>query len=90
MVGTDMFAIMGTNLQVMPPEVSDSRSLAKLRVAEALREVGILVVAFAPLDTLLSPTNLAATWPTVLGLIVEGCLVFALGVLGEVRFKNER
>lgn len=53
------------------------------RLMEALQEIGVLLVAFSPLDTALSDggfkKNLSVFW-VFLGL---GCVVWVLGVIGE-------
>ena len=60
------------------------RALAKLRVEEALREVGVLLVAFAPLDMAFSDAQ--RKLPT-------GALFLGLGVVSfslAVRLEHRR
>jgi len=64
--------------------------LARLRIVEALREIGILLTAFVPLDALMGSTHLSETWPTAVGLVLVGILFFMLAVVGEGRLADER
>jgi hypothetical protein len=51
---------------------------------EALREVGVLFFAFAPLDAALSEGGVAGNLGAVLVFLLLGCVFFALGAIGEV------
>ncbi len=61
--------------------------MAKLRYelrAEALRDIGILLVVFAPLDTLLRMGRTsAADWLTAIGIASFGLLFVEIGVRME-------
>jgi hypothetical protein len=62
--------------------------LVKIRILEALREVGILVIAFAPLDVVMDTAPLEVTWKRLTGSMVVGFLLFASGVIGEWRLDD--
>jgi 4-hydroxybenzoate polyprenyltransferase len=66
----------------------EKTSLFQVRILEALREVGILLMAFAPLDGALS-SELAEEWPDVLGFLVAGFLLFLYSMLGERRLRDD-
>lgn len=63
----------------------DPRKKRRLRhrILEAMREVGILLMAFAPLDGALMPIP-ETQWQTLLIFFFGGGLLFVLGVLGEM------
>lgn len=62
----------------------EQRSIVHERIAGALREIGTLLVAFAPLDYTMSES--AGAWSLAGFLILGGCL-FTLGVYSELRRK---
>jgi hypothetical protein len=62
--------------------------LVQLRILEALREIGVLIVALAPLDVALSGQGLRKQWPTLLIFLVAGLLGFLYSVWGERRIYD--
>ncbi len=60
-------------------------AIANERLTGLYREVGTLLLAFAPLDYSLEPD--AAAW-SLAGFIVAGISLFALSVFREVRTKS--
>ena len=59
--------------------------LIRRRLTDLYREVGTLLIAFAPLDYSLEPA--AARW-TLVGFVVVGIALFALSVIHEARAKT--
>ena len=54
------------------------------RIEEAMREVGVLLMAFAPLDGLLQPRELIP-WPRLSFFLSLGIFLFALAIVFERR-----
>lgn len=54
-----------------------------LRIVHALQEIGILLMAFAPLDGALSNEPWAKEWNVIVGMFGVGLVCFMLGVIGE-------
>lgn len=50
-----------------------------------MREIGVLLVVFAPLDFLFDPRPAGITGPIVAGLLVIALLLLALGISAEKR-----
>jgi len=57
------------------------------RVLEATREIGILLIAFAPLDFAVSDAPIRTTWPYLSGFLLIGLAVLISSILVEWRFK---
>ena len=66
----------------------ERRHLIETRILEGLREVGVLFVAFAPLDVSLNPAPLSKSWPKLVGFLLVGILLFLAGVFGERRLQD--
>ena len=64
------------------------RRRAKALRAEAVREVGVLLVAFSPLDAAFAPVGMRAL---MIGLIflLGGLLLFSIGLMMERRRGND-
>jgi hypothetical protein len=58
------------------------------RFYEASREIGVLLIAFSPLDASFSQGGLSASWMFFLAYGLGGILLFAYGVLGERRIHG--
>ena len=54
-----------------------------------MREVGVLLMAFAPLDVALSSGGFSEKWKPMVAFLLFGFLVFALGALGEMRLGDD-
>ena len=52
---------------------------------EAAREIGVLLIAFAPLDFAVSSGPARQYWFFLLGFLVAGVLLLSIGVAGEWR-----
>ena len=61
----------------------------RLRILEAIREIGILLMAFAPLDGALMPMP-ETQRETLLVFFFGGMLLFVLGALGEMGIDDGR
>jgi hypothetical protein len=86
--GASTFGSVLTSLRQAWQNPRKKRRLRR-RILEALREIGILLMAFAPLDGALVP--MAETQRGILLLFVlGGILLFVLGVLGEMRIDDGR
>lgn len=57
------------------------------RLLEAMREIGILLMAFAPLDGVLTPMP-ETQRQTLLIFFFGGISLFVLAILGEMRFDD--
>ena len=66
-----------------------SRRRLQLRVLEAMREVGVLLMAFAPLDVALGSGGFREKWQPMVAFLLFGFVVFALGALAELRLDDE-
>jgi hypothetical protein len=58
------------------------------RLLEAVREIGILLIAFAPLDFAVSGVGARIYWPTLVGFLLVGFLLPAIGIAGEWRLRK--
>lgn len=66
----------------------EQRNLTRLRVFEGLREIGVLLMTFTPLDGALGDDALADIWPVLLALFAIGLALFLYGVIGERRLHD--
>ena len=66
----------------------DRKNLVKLRIAETMREVGLLVLVFAPLDFLFDPRPVSQTGPVVAGALVIAFVLLTLGIRAEKRIYD--
>jgi hypothetical protein len=62
--------------------------IARERVLEAMREVGILLIAFAPLDFAVSGAPIGRSWPYLLVFLVVGLSLLSSSILIERRVKQ--
>ena len=64
---------------------SDARKRNRLqrRVVEAMREVGVLLIAFTPLDIVVSDGGLTGHWGSFVLFFGVGVTSFFLGVIAE-------
>ena len=58
------------------------------RILEAMREIGILLMAFAPLDLALIAEP-ERQWRTLLIFLLGGIVLFLSGVLGEMGVEDD-
>jgi hypothetical protein len=74
----------------VPRELAEQhrKHLVLFRTYEASREIGVLLMAFTPLDSALSPGGFGKNWRVLLILLLAGILLFRYGVLGESRIDN--
>ena len=66
----------------------EKSNLTQLRVFEGLREMGVLLMTFTPLDGALGEEAFQEAWPTLVALFCAGFAVFWLGVFGERRLHG--
>ncbi len=66
----------------------ERNNFVSLHLLAGCREVGILLMAFTPLDGALSGRAVQETWTVLLTLFVLGSVLFLYGVLGERRLHN--
>jgi hypothetical protein len=66
----------------------EKRHVVQLRTFETLREIGVLFIAFAPLDVALSAKAIADTWWILLAFLVVGVLLVVYGTIGEKRLYD--
>lgn len=71
-----------------PTEQEHRKRLWSKQAAKACNEVGILLVAFAPLDVGIDVRPLAKTWGELVGFFAAGIVLFVAGTYGEWRMKN--
>jgi hypothetical protein len=64
------------------------RNLRNYRTAHAFQEIGVLLVAFTPLDGVLGANDMARNWRILLALLVIGVVLFELGVWQERRIHD--
>ena len=64
---------------------AEQRSLIDERIGSALREIGTLLLAFAPLDHTMNET--ASAW-SLAGFVIAGGLLFAFSILEELRRRK--
>jgi hypothetical protein len=62
------------------------RGLHRLILA-AVREIGVLLIAFSPLDAVVS-ADIGAIWVPVVFLFLFGVVLFVAGALGEWRLED--
>jgi hypothetical protein len=55
---------------------------------ESLREIGILLIAFVPLDFVLAGSNATSQARTLTGFFVAGVLLFVLTLVAEWRMTD--
>lgn len=67
---------------------SKKRRQLHRRILEALREVGVLLIAFAPLDVVLKGGK-ELQWGAMLSFFLVGLSAFALGSIAEWRFDDD-
>jgi hypothetical protein len=60
--------------------------MAYRRIADALHEIGLLLIAFAPLDYALDPRPFSATWVSMISFLVLGIAFVGLSIVGDWRF----
>lgn len=65
----------------------ERRYLVQLRIAEALQEIGILEIAFAPLDFMIGSRPISDTWVWMAGFLVAGVLLWMLGMSLEGTYR---
>jgi hypothetical protein len=58
------------------------------RVLEVVREIGTLMIAFAPLDFAVSGSPLSETWPILLVFLLSGFVLVAACILSEWRLHQ--
>jgi hypothetical protein len=58
------------------------------RILEGLREVGVLLVAFAPLDMAIGEKPLADSWPILVMFFLAGLTMFVMALILEWRRDN--
>ena len=82
----------GTGMILAPmsdPALAATHRFIRLRIARASQELGVLLIAFAPLDAAFA-APVARGWRIVVGFVVAGVLLFAFGVREERRVAGER
>jgi hypothetical protein len=62
--------------------------LLQLRILEASREIGVLIVALAPLDVAFTGQGVRKQWLTLMAFLVAGSLAFMYSVWGERRIHD--
>ena len=75
---------------IVPHELNKQhrKHLVLFRTYEASREIGVLLMAFTPLDSALSSGGFGKNWGILLILLLAGILLVRYGVLGESRIDN--
>ena len=96
-------AISGTDLQscdgggcgthaylaaVSNPAAPHERQLVRLRIIEAMREIGVFLMAFSPLDVALGSKPLAESARVLAGFLLAGIVLFSLSVRDERRLDG--
>lgn len=66
----------------------ERKNLVKLRIAETMREVGLLLLVFAPLDFFFDPRPVSKTGPVVAGALVIAFALLTLGIRAEKRIYD--
>jgi hypothetical protein len=64
--------------------------LAYRKVVDALHEMGLLLLVFAPLDYAVDVRPLTETWRTLIGFIALGMLFLGASIVGEWRMYEHR
>jgi len=59
------------------------------RILDALHEIGLLLVALAPLDYALDERPLKTTWPYMIVFVTVGVVLIALCIVGEWRLPDD-
>jgi hypothetical protein len=74
----------------VPHELTEQqrRQFVLFRLYEASREIGVVLMAFSPLDASFSQGGLAANWIVFLSFALVGTSLFCYGVLGERRIHD--
>ena len=65
------------------------RRLVQLRIVEAMREIGILLMAFSPLDVALGSKPLAESARILAAFLLVGLVLFVLSLLGERSLNDD-
>jgi hypothetical protein len=73
---------------VVRMESGPRNAIAAERVLEAMREVGILLIAFAPLDFAVSGAPVRISWPYLLGFLLAGLILLSSSILVERRLRQ--
>ena len=60
--------------------------MAYRRIVDAVHEIGLLLIALAPLDYTLDPRPMGATWGFMIGFVALGVVLIALSILADWRF----
>ena len=68
----------------------EKKHFYRLRGFEASREIGVLLMAFTPLDGTISEQPFRESWYTLTSLILIGLGLFLNGVIGERRLRDAR
>jgi hypothetical protein len=58
------------------------------RIIDSRQDIGLLLIAFAPLDFTLDHRPLQTTWPYLLAFAVVGLMLIALSILAEWRLPE--
>jgi len=58
-----------------------------VRVLEAMREIGVLLTAFAPLDFAVGGAPVGQSWPYLLGFLVAGVFLLTSSIILEWRLQ---
>ena len=64
------------------------RQLVAGRIVEAMREIGILLLAFTPLDFAVGPEPVGNRWRSVTFFVVLAVGLFGFSVVFERRLRN--
>ena len=75
---------------IVPHELTETQAkhFVLFRIYEALREIGVLLIAFTPLDGAFAGSGSDEVRKLLLGFGLVGMLLFCYGVLGERRLHD--
>ena len=55
------------------------------QIRDGMREIGVLFIAFAPLETALQNRSIRETWPALFGFAFAGVVIFLCALVLEWR-----
>lgn len=73
-----------------PDAENKKRRIWRALLVDAPKEIGVLILAFAPLDAALDTRALEQIWPEVVVMMVIGLVLFVLSLYNDWRLPDAK